>query len=89
LHPAGFQLEAKVTLASNEAVETTRLRLVNLEQRDRTVTIATLREWVLNETGWSKGTRRITRSTSHMVRTIARRDLRAEPAAERRRAQTV
>jgi len=47
----GFQLEAKVTLASNEAVETTRLRLVNLEQRDRTVTIATLREWVLNETG--------------------------------------
>ncbi len=47
----GFDVEAKVTLAPNETIELTRLRLVNLEQRDRKVTIASLREWVMNETG--------------------------------------
>jgi cyclic beta-1,2-glucan synthetase len=47
----GFDVEAHVALASNEAVETTRLRLVNLEQRPRKITLASLREWVLNETG--------------------------------------
>ncbi len=47
----GFDIEAKVTLASNEAVEIGRLRLVNLEQRTRKVVLASMREWVLNETG--------------------------------------
>jgi cyclic beta-1,2-glucan synthetase len=47
----GFDVEAHISLASNEAVETTRLRLVNLEQRSRKITLASLREWVLNETG--------------------------------------
>ncbi|QGM45013.1 GH36-type glycosyl hydrolase domain-containing protein [Methylocystis heyeri] len=47
----GFNVEARVMLASNEAVEIVRLRLINLEQRDRKTTIASLREWVLNETG--------------------------------------
>ena len=47
----GFNVEAHVALASNEAVETTRLRLINLEQRDRKVVVASMREWVLNETG--------------------------------------
>ncbi len=47
----GFDLEAKVVLVSTEAVEATRLRIVNREQRARKITLATLREWVLNETG--------------------------------------
>jgi cyclic beta-1,2-glucan synthetase len=48
---SGFATEAKVTLAHDEAVEVMRLRLVNLEQRPRKLRLATLREWVLNETG--------------------------------------
>ncbi len=47
----GFAIEAKISLAPDEAVEITRLRLVDLEQRPRKITLATLREWVLNETG--------------------------------------
>lgn len=47
----GFAIEAKIALAPDEAVEITRLRLVDLEQRPRRLTLATLREWVLNETG--------------------------------------
>jgi cyclic beta-1,2-glucan synthetase len=48
---SGFAAEAKVTLAHDEAVEIMRLRLINLEQRPRRLRLATLREWVLNETG--------------------------------------
>ncbi|PWB84563.1 MAG: glycosyl transferase family 36, partial [Methylocystaceae bacterium] len=47
----GFAIEAKIALAADEAVEIMRLRLVNLEQRPRKLMLATLREWVLNETG--------------------------------------
>ncbi|MBY6240133.1 GH36-type glycosyl hydrolase domain-containing protein [Methylosinus sp. Sm6] len=47
----GFAMEAKISLAPDEAVEITRLRLVDLEQRPRRLTLASLREWVLNETG--------------------------------------
>jgi len=47
----GFAIEAKVSLAPDEAVEIMRLRIVNLEQRPRKLTLASLREWVLNETG--------------------------------------
>lgn len=47
----GFAIEAKIALAADEAVEVMRLRLVDLEQRPRRLELATLREWVLNETG--------------------------------------
>ncbi len=47
----GFDVEARVTLAANEAIEITHLKVVNREDRPRTLRIATLREWVLNETG--------------------------------------
>jgi cyclic beta-1,2-glucan synthetase len=47
----GFEIEARIDLAAGEPVETTRLRILNLESRPRRVTIASLREWVLNETG--------------------------------------
>jgi len=47
----GFAVEARVALAPDEAVEITRLRIVNLEPRARRLTLASLREWVLNETG--------------------------------------
>ena len=47
----GFDVEARVSLSSSEAVETTRLKLINLEQRPRKIILASLREWVLNETG--------------------------------------
>ena len=47
----GFAVEAQVSLAPDEAVEITRLRIVNLEPRARKLTLASLREWVLNETG--------------------------------------
>ncbi len=47
----GFAVEARVSLAADEAVEVTRLRIVNLEPRARKLTLASLREWVLNETG--------------------------------------
>ena len=47
----GFEFEAKVTLAADEAVETTRLRVINREPRPRKLRLASLREWVLNETG--------------------------------------
>jgi cyclic beta-1,2-glucan synthetase len=47
----GFAIEARVSLAADEAVEITRLKIVNLEQRHRKLMLASLREWVLNETG--------------------------------------
>ncbi len=47
----GFAIEARVSLAADEAVEIQRLRIVNLEPRARKLTLASLREWVLNETG--------------------------------------
>ena len=47
----GFDVEARVALSSSEAVETTRLKLINLEKRPRKIMLASLREWVLNETG--------------------------------------
>jgi cyclic beta-1,2-glucan synthetase len=47
----GFKADARVALAHDEAVEVMRLRLTNLEQRPRTLRLASLREWVLNETG--------------------------------------
>jgi len=47
----GVEVEANVTLAPQEAVEITRLQLKNREPRARIIRIATLREWVLNETG--------------------------------------
>ncbi|WP_036280859.1 GH36-type glycosyl hydrolase domain-containing protein [Methylocystis sp. ATCC 49242] len=46
----GFAVEARVSLAPDEAVEITHLRIVNLQQRGRRLTLASLREWVLNET---------------------------------------
>ncbi|WP_159731170.1 glycosyl transferase family 36 [Methylosinus sp. Ce-a6] len=51
MEQGGFAIEAKIALAPDEAVEITKLRLVDLEQRPRKITLATLREWVLNETG--------------------------------------
>lgn len=51
MEQGGFAIEAKIALSPDEAVEITRLRLVDLEQRPRKITLATLREWVLNETG--------------------------------------
>ena len=47
----GIDLEAKISLVPTEPVEIMRLRLVNREPRARKLTLATLREWVLNETG--------------------------------------
>jgi cyclic beta-1,2-glucan synthetase len=46
----GFAIEAQISLAPDEAVEITRLRIVNLENRARRLTLASLREWVMNET---------------------------------------
>ena len=48
----GFAVEGQVSLAADEAVEITWLRIVNLEPRARKLTLASLREWVLNETGF-------------------------------------
>ncbi|MEF3365094.1 glycosyl transferase family 36 [Methylocystis sp. 9N] len=45
----GFAIEARVSLSADEAVEITRLKIVNLDQRARKLTLASLREWVLNE----------------------------------------
>jgi cyclic beta-1,2-glucan synthetase len=47
----GFRAEARVALAHDEAVEVMRLKISNLEQRPRVLRLASLREWVLNETG--------------------------------------
>jgi len=47
----GFALEAEVTLAADEAIEIMRVKFVNQEPRARKLTLATFREWVLNETG--------------------------------------
>lgn len=46
----GFAVESRVSLAPDEAVEIQHLRIVNLEPRARKLTLASLREWVLNET---------------------------------------
>ncbi len=48
---AGIRVEATIEVVQGEAVEVTRLKLVNLEQRPRRLVVATLREWVVNETG--------------------------------------
>jgi len=47
----GLALEARISLIADEAVEITNLKIINLENRPRKILIATLREWVLNETG--------------------------------------
>jgi len=46
----GFAVEVRVSLAPDEAVEIQHLKIVNLEPRARKLTLASLREWVLNET---------------------------------------
>jgi cyclic beta-1,2-glucan synthetase len=46
----GFAVEARVSLAPDEAVEIQHLKIINLEPRARKLTLASLREWVLNET---------------------------------------
>lgn len=46
----GFAVEARVSLAPDEAVEIQHLKIVNLEPRPRKLVLASLREWVLNET---------------------------------------
>ena len=47
----GLRVEATIEVVHDEAVEITRLKLVNLERRSRRITVASLREWVVNETG--------------------------------------
>ncbi|MFO1168520.1 MAG: glycosyl transferase family 36 [Rhodoblastus sp.] len=47
----GLRVEATIEVVESEAVEVTRLKIVNLENRPRRITVATLREWVVNETG--------------------------------------
>ena len=47
----GVRVEATIEVVENEAVEVTRLKIVNIEKRPRRITIATLREWVVNESG--------------------------------------
>jgi len=47
----GFAVEARVTLATSDPVEITHLSIVNLETRPRRLFLASMREWVLNETG--------------------------------------
>ncbi len=47
----GLRVEATIEVVESEAVEVTRLKIVNLENRQRRITVATLREWVVNETG--------------------------------------
>ncbi|GDX38594.1 hypothetical protein LBMAG20_08090 [Methylocystaceae bacterium] len=47
----GIALEARISLIADEAVEITNLKITNLEDRPRKFLIATMREWVLNETG--------------------------------------
>ncbi|MGJ0393399.1 MAG: GH36-type glycosyl hydrolase domain-containing protein [Methylocystis sp.] len=46
----GFAVEVRVSLAPDEAVEIQRVEIVNLEPRPRKLMLASLREWVLNET---------------------------------------
>ncbi|MGJ0506190.1 MAG: GH36-type glycosyl hydrolase domain-containing protein [Methylocystis sp.] len=46
----GFAVETRISLAADEAVEIQHLKIVNLQSRARKLTIASLREWVLNET---------------------------------------
>lgn len=47
----GLRVEATIEVVEDEAVEVTRVKLVNLEKRPRRLTVSTLREWVINETG--------------------------------------
>lgn len=47
----GIRVEATIEVVEGEAVEIMRLKLVNLERRPRKLTVASLREWVINETG--------------------------------------
>ena len=47
----GIRVEATIEVVENEAVEVTRLKIVNIEKRPRRITIETLREWVVNESG--------------------------------------
>ena len=47
----GIRAEATIEVVDGQPVEITRLKLVNLERRPRRIIIATLREWVINETG--------------------------------------
>ena len=66
------------------------LKIVNLEQRPRKLTLASLREWVLNETGVEL--RDAAYNAIHIGTwyvEVAQRDLRAEPAAQGRRAPRV
>ena len=47
----GVRVEATIEVVEGEAIEVTRLKLVNLERRPRRLMVASLREWVVNETG--------------------------------------
>ncbi|MDE2361996.1 MAG: glycosyl transferase family 36 [Hyphomicrobiales bacterium] len=47
----GIRVEATIEVVEGECVEVTRVKLVNLERRARRLTVASLREWVMNETG--------------------------------------
>jgi len=47
----GLRVEATIEVVETEAVEVTRIKIVNLENRSRRIKVATLREWVVNEPG--------------------------------------
>ena len=47
----GLRVEATIEVVEGEAVEVMRLKLINLERRARRIQVASLREWVVNETG--------------------------------------
>ena len=47
----GLRIEATITVVDNETAEITTLKVVNLERRARTISVASYREWVVNEGG--------------------------------------
>ena len=47
----GLRVEATIEVVEGEAVEITRLKLINLERRPRHIRVSSLREWVINEGG--------------------------------------
>lgn len=47
----GLRVEATIEVADGEPVEITRVKLVNLERRARSLRVASYREWVMNEGG--------------------------------------
>ena len=47
----GLRMEATITVIDGETAEITAVKLVNLEHRARTISVASFREWVVNEGG--------------------------------------